>query len=444
MTDFLQILGFEPNQEQKQALMQIEKFVESEEDVFILKGSAGTGKTSIVKAITNKLAKDNINFYVNAPTGRAAMIIGTKTNQQSKTMHSQIYIPEKVKGSIAVKMIRKINQEDAFSVFFVDEASMISNTVNTSKDFQVSKPLLYDFIDYVKQGNKRNKIVFIGDKFQLPPIKENFSTALNADYLSDKFKLKCSEYELNKVMRQADNSDVLEIATFVRDEMKQGIFNINVPVYKEIFASHAMRKYLSYFDFNRLDKIIAVCSTNRDVDYWNIWIRKELGINNTHLSVNDIVVNQNNWNNNNGDWVHNGEFGKINAVENKIEKFSDLNFVNAEVEFPTSLGKSKKITTKILLDSLYTKYGILKEEHERRLYADVMRYNRIFRKTEDICDDKYLNAMRIKHGYATTCHKAQGGEWDNVLIHPWRIGKDLRWTYTAITRARKNVFSYAA
>ena len=129
MTDFLNILGFEPNEEQKQALTQIEDFISSDADVFILKGSAGTGKTSVIKAITNKLTKENINFYLNAPTGRASAIIGEKTGQKSRTVHSRIYTPQKTEDGFVIKLIRKINTEEAFSVYLVDESSMINSTL---------------------------------------------------------------------------------------------------------------------------------------------------------------------------------------------------------------------------------------------------------------------------------------------------------------------------
>ena len=117
---------------------------------------------------------------------------------------------------------------------------------------------------------------------------------------------------------------------------------------------------------------------------------------------------------------------------------------NAKIEYATSNGGSKIISTKVLLDSLNTRYGILDEEKEKQLFAEVMKHNPQFRTSQNNADDKYLGAIRLKHGYATTCHKAQGGEWDNVLIHPWTIGKDLKWTYTAITRAKREVYSYAA
>jgi len=444
MNNVFSFLDFEPNVQQKIAVQQITDFVNSDKDIFILKGSAGTGKTSIVKAITTYLTNSNINQKIAAPTGRAAMIIGNKTGQSSKTMHSQIYTPEKVKNGGGVRLVRKTNKEKAITIFLVDEASMVSNVLTKSENFFVSKPLLEDYIDYVKQGNSANKIIFIGDKFQLPPVNESFSPALSPEYLKKYFGLISLEYELTQVMRQDEGSGILTTATFIRDLLEKGISNSPISIDRENYASNALNRYLSTFDTNDISKVTAICHSNRDVNYWNNWIRRELGISSSILTNDDIIVTQNTWLNNSGDWVYKGEYGKIIEIDNSIERYANLNFANAKIEYATSNGKSKVISTKVLLDSLNTRYGILDEEKEKQLFAEVMKHNPEFRSSQNNADDKYLGAIRLKHGYATTCHKAQGGEWDNVLIHPWTIGKDLKWTYTAITRAKKEVYSYAA
>ena len=445
MNNVSSFLDFEPNQQQKTALEQITEFIKQDKkNVFILKGSAGTGKTSIMKRITALLTNSNINQRIAAPTGRAAMIIGNKTGQNSKTMHSQIYIPKKIKNGGGVRLIRKINQEKAFTIFLVDEASMVSNIVSKSENFFVSKPLLEDYIDYVKQGNSDNKIIFIGDKFQLPPVNESFSPALNQKFLSEHFDIKCMEYELTQVMRQDESSSILGTATYIRDLLERGISNSPIQIDREKYSLKALNRYLSEFDINNIDKVIAICFSNRDVNYWNNWIRKELGLSSSALTTNDIIVTQNTWLNNSGDWVHKGEYGKIIEVDSSVERYANLSFTDAKIEYATSNGELKIIEAKVLLDSLNTRYGNLEQEKETELFAEVMKHNSKFRASQNNADDKYLGAIRLKHGYATTCHKAQGGEWDNVLIHPWKIGNDLRWTYTAITRAKKDVYSYIA
>lgn len=444
MTNFSSLLGFTPNTDQITALKSLTDFVNSKNDVFILKGSAGTGKTSITKAITAHLALQNINFKIGAPTGRATMIIGAKTGQQARTMHSHIYTPERLKHGGGIRLNRKQNQEQAFTVFIVDEASMVSNVLTNNENFFVKKPLLEDYIDFVKQGNQSNKIIFIGDRFQLPPVKSDFSPALNASYLEKRFNLKSDEFELTKVMRQSENSDILSIATTIRDKMKLGYSNSKVLLDEENSSWWAMQRYLGLFDANSLNKIAIICSTNRDVNYWNRMVRKNLGLAKSKLTKQDFVVTQSTWMDDNGEWVSRGEFGKVKKIDNSTRKYAELHFKDAVIEFPTSNGAFKEIKTKVLMDSLNTQDGMLEPEKEKHLYAQVMKHNSKFRESQNNADDKYLGALRLRHGYATTCHKAQGGEWQNVLVHPYKVGKDLQWTYTAITRAKNNVFSYVA
>ena len=192
-----------------------------------------------------------------------------------------------------------------------------------------------------------------------------------------------------------------------------------------------------------MDKISIICDSNRNVDYWNNSVRNALGLSGNTLSIGDLVVVQTTWMGKQGEQLFKGEYGRIIEIDSSIEKFAELSFVDAKIEFQNSSDTKKTITTKVLLDSLNTTYGVLENEKEKHLYAQVMKHNSRYRETENTSDDKYLSALRLKHGFATTCHKAQGGEWDYVLIHPWRIGKDLPWTYTAVTRARKEAFSYA-
>lgn len=444
MKNEFRFLDFTPNPQQKVALEKITSFIKSNKDVFILKGSAGTGKTSIVNAITSNLDEQNINLRLAAPTARAASVISEKTGQKAKTMHSQIYTPEQIENGEGIRLNRKNNKEKCFTVFFVDEASMISDILSMSGSFFVSKPLLEDYISYVKQGNSNNKIIFIGDVFQLPPIGQDFSPSLNSNYLKKHFGLNSEEYELTQVMRQEEGSNILDTATHIRDMIKRGEINSQISIDREASPFYAMKRYLNEFDFNNHKKVIAICASNNDVNYWNMYIRQKLGLSSSPLKCKDFVVTQNTWLNNSNDWIYKGEYGKIIEIDNSIENFADLGFVNAKIEFPDSSGGNKVITTKVLLDSLKTRYGILKKEQEKHLYAEVMKRNPKFRATLNNADDKYLGAIRLKHAYATTCHKAQGGEWDNVLIHPWKIGKDLPWTYTALTRAKKDVYSYAA
>jgi exodeoxyribonuclease-5 len=444
--DLYKILGFSLNDQQKNAIVLLEDFCkkDNQDDVFILKGSAGTGKTSIVKALTTILSKKCVATKICAPTARAANIISNKTSHLSKTIHSEIYFPFSIEGG-GVEMIRKDNQSNEYTVFIIDESSMISNTINNSNDFIVSRPLLEELIDYVKQGNNKNKLIFIGDKFQLPPIKETTSPALSKNFLEKFFSIKAKEYELTKVMRQGEGCKVLSLATEVRDNMIEGRSTAkNLDIDRSYFSTGAMLEYLRFYNPDKIDAITMICASNKNVDNWNRWIREKLGFYNHFLNIGEFIITQENWINSKGEFIYKGEFGKVISIDNNIKEYAGVHFVNVEIEFPTSEGSSKIISAKILVEAINTTYGKLSADKESVLYAQVMKQNKKFRESLNKSDDEYLGAMRLKYAYAITCHKAQGGEWDNVLIHPWRLGTDLSWTYTAITRARKHVFSYAS
>jgi exodeoxyribonuclease V len=443
MRDLNKILGFDLNNDQESVINNVCSFVapENNEDVFILKGSAGTGKTSIVKALTHHMYSNNILVRILAPTARAAKVIYDKTNISTQTIHSAIYFPETLENG-AVRMIRKENKLKEYTVFIVDESSMVSNQLHFNPDFQTSRPLLDELIDYVKEGNKKNKIIFVGDRFQLPPVNELFSPALSSEYLNSTFGLKCREEELFNVMRQEEDSSVLLLATNVRDNMLNNYEGyLDLDISRCDYSSLALNWYLDCFDIDKLDAVTMICGANKNVDTWNRIIRENLGMSDYYLNVGDSIVTQENWMNKNGDIQFKGSFGTIVSISNQIRKYADLKFVDAEVRF-ISNEKEKIIDTKILLDAVHTNYGKLQRSEEEKLFAEVMKHNPDFRETRNRFDDEYLGALRVRHAYAITCHKAQGGEWDNVLIHPWKIGTDLPWTYTAITRARNEVATY--
>lgn len=443
--ELYKLLGFSLNDQQQKVIDLLENFSkkENDHDVFILKGSAGTGKTSIVKALKHILEKKCIQMRICAPTARASSIISSKTLHCSKTIHSEIYMPNPLEGG-GVEMIRRGNSSGLYSIYVIDESSMISNKMSNSSDFVVSRPLLEELIDYVKEGNSKNKIVFIGDKFQLPPVNENISPALDMNFLRNEFDLKTIQFELTEVMRQKEDCKVLKLATQVRNNIidkKDKSDYLDIDRYH--YSMGALNEYLNLYNPNKIDSVIMICGANKNVETWNSLIRSNLGFTNPYLNVGEFVMMQENWIGKLGRSVLKGEFGKVVHIDEQIQEYAGLHFIDVEIEFFSCSGK-KNVSSKILLEAINTRYGKLSLDKEKAFYAYVMKNNKTFRRTQKKSDDKYLGAMRLKHAYAITCHKAQGGEWDNVFIHPWRLGFDLSWTYTALTRARKHVFSYAA
>jgi ATP-dependent exoDNAse (exonuclease V) alpha subunit len=448
MTNFAAALGFQPTHEQGQILQQVEAFVQkdNEQDLFILNGAAGTGKSSITKAVTHLLKDKKIAFKMGASTGRAAKVIAQKTGCDAKTLHSHIYIPQKINNGGGVQLNRKINTDSEFTVYIVDEASMISDQRSVNERFQVNKPLLTDFLDFVKQGNPRNKVLFIGDKNQLPPVsqgdKDGISPALEVDYLKHNFTLKGQQATLTQVMRQAEGSSVLDLATQVRQAITTGqsLGKLEIPTVRK--ATQAKWGYLNLYEPGNLDKLAIICWTNRDVAWWNSVIRENLG-HNSKLFLNDVMTLQTTWYNGKH-LIYKGDTGMITDVDPRVEEFAGLHFINAEISFEQGNGEWLKIHSKVLLETIDTPNGTLAEEQESHLYHRAMKTNPAFRQSESAADDPYVGAMRLHYGYAMTCHKAQGGEWNHVLIHPYQPKNDLRWLYTAITRARKEVCTWVA
>ena len=449
--DLNKVLGFKPNEDQGRLINSISNFsnIDSESDVFIMSGAAGTGKTSVTKAIIKILLDRKINIRICAPTNRAAKVINAKTGFSARSIHSEIYTPEDLENG-SVKFNRKENDSNVYTIYIIDEASMISDKLSAGGGYLQDKSLLTELVDYIKQGNPKNKILFIGDKYQLPPINESFSPALDKDYLIKKFNLKCEFGELYRVMRQSNDSEVLLLANSVRKNIDLG-FNglMSLSIDRERYVSGGVSKYMNYYDKNNLDSVVVICAANRIVNEMNQRIRRRLSYDSKSLVEGDVVVIQKNRRDKNGNYLHKGDFGRVLSVDYNPQNYAGLNFVNAEILFHKHDGSENVVCGKVILDSLETTYGIFGAETEIGLIASAMKHNKIYRESKKSYDDEYVNAFRLRHGYAITCHQSQGGEWDHVFVHPWNneligagLGADLPWTYTALTRARNSVFSY--
>jgi len=226
--NFETYLNFKPNQEQQFVLEDLVRFLnpEDQRDIMVLKGAAGTGKTSILKAITQIIKDEGMNFRLAAPTGRAAKILYSKTQANNiSTIHSMIYLSEQMDDG-RVKLTLRSENEDEHCIYIIDESSMISDFMPSDSEFVADSPLLTDLILYVNKGDDRNKIIFVGDHYQLPPIAPMFesskSFALDSGYLMNKFGKEVSENALTKVMRQGEGSSVLSLATEIRKNISEG------------------------------------------------------------------------------------------------------------------------------------------------------------------------------------------------------------------------------
>jgi exodeoxyribonuclease-5 len=438
-------LTVEPTSEQIKALDLSQEFINKnqQDDFLIIRGSAGTGKSTLVKAITDYLTYKEHKFVLAAPTGKAAKVIQKKTGFAARTIHSLIYTPEPLKHGCGVKMVRKPNQSKDKTIFIIDEASMISDVLASNENFVASKPLLTDLLDFIKQGNNENQVIFIGDIYQLPPVGSKESPALSPNYLISKKGLKGTMVELTEVKRQDKDSYILKNATLLRQCMERGIPFTGITCKMLSKSTTALYKFMELYEPELFNKVTVLAWTNRDVNWFNNAIRDRLGFNPKPLVSGDQIQVHQNWLGN-GRMIMKGDTGIIRNIDDRVENYAGLRFVNANLEFADGIGEKFNVVTKVLLDVVTSADGDIGQEKESALFAEVMKHNEVFRGSRMLSDDKYIGAMRIRYGYATTCHKAQGGEWDNVILHPHMPKNEYRWQYTAITRAAKELYSFAA
>jgi len=450
MDSFEKYLPFTPNKEQKRVLTDLFMFVnpDDERDVMILKGAAGTGKTSILEAINRYINENSMSCRLAAPTGRAANVLHSKVRADVKTVHSMIFIPESLDNGGVKFNLREANN-DGHTIYIIDESSMISDSMGITDQYISDEPLLTSLIRYVKMGNKNNKIIFVGDPYQLPPVvsdhERSFSPALEVDYLRNRFNMTPGENQLTQVMRQSDNSPVLNLATEIRDEIEKGN-NMYCRYPDRINGWWYIRDtYLENFDINKLDKITVICHTNKDVNWWNKTLRDEMFPDSGNLLCKGelITIHKNTWTEKG--LIYNGDVGVVKNFNPIPKKCANLHFSECEIEF-TKRDESFSIEKLVCWESILSPNGNLYTEQETQLFASAMKSNPKFRESKNVMDDEYLNAFRLRYGYASTCHKAQGGEWDTVFIHPYlqAIKRDrAKWMYTACTRARNEIFSWS-
>jgi exodeoxyribonuclease V len=438
-------LTVEPTSEQIRALDLSQEFINQnkQDDFLIIRGSAGTGKSTLVKAITDYLTFKEQKFVLAAPTGKAAKVIQKKTGFASRTIHSLIYTPEPLKHGCGVKMVRKLNQSKDKTIFIIDEASMISDVLTFNENFVASKPLLTDLLDYIKQGNKENQVIFIGDIYQLPPVGSKESPALSPNYLITKKGLKGTIVELTEVKRQDKDSYILKNATMLRQCMERGIPFPGITCKMLSKSTTALYKFMELYEPELFNKVTVLAWTNRDVNWFNNAIRDRLGFNPKPLVTGDQIQLHQNWLGN-GRMIMKGDTGIIRDIDPRVQSYAGLHFANANLEFVDGIGEKFNVVTKVLLEVVTSANGEISQETENALFAEAMKSNEAFRVSRMPTDDKYIGAIRLRYAYATTCHKSQGGEWDNLILHPNIPKNDYRWQYTAITRAAKELYSFAA
>ncbi len=447
---------FRPTLKQNIVLQQLSEFIfsTSPNGLYVLKGYAGTGKTTIIGAIVSNLWKAKKSSVLLAPTGRAAKVIANYSNREAFTIHKKIYFPKKDKGG-GVKFVLQPNKHKN-AIFIVDEASMIPDAPSESKFFE-NGSLLDDLMQYVYSGHKC-KLLLIGDTAQLPPVKLDLSPALNEDLLALHYNKDVVKMELDEVVRQEFDSGILINATALREAVagKGQYFKFEVNGFKDIVRLTDGYEIMdaindSYSNLGNEETAFIVRS-NKRANLYNQNIRSRILFNESELSTGDyLMVVKNNYfwlkPTSEAGFIANGDIIEVLEIF-KFEELYGFKFAQVKIRM-VDYPKMRPFETVLLLDTIMAETPSLSYQESNRLYQEVMKDYETetsnYRKFLKVKGNKHFNALQVKFSYAITCHKSQGGQWHTVFVEqpylPNGIDTDyLRWLYTAITRAKEKLY----
>lgn len=420
---------------------------------FLLKGYAGTGKTSLVSALIQVLPHLKVNTLLLAPTGRAAKVIASYSGRPAFTIHKKIYMTV-TDASGAVRTVRAINKH-AYTLFIVDEASMIGLEPTSTR-----QSLLEDLIDYVYDGN-HCRLMLIGDTAQLPPVGQTESPALDERYLAAAFGLNVLAAELTEVVRQQQLSGILSNATNLRTqissltaaEAQMPLFAPNGTDVVRLSGEDLMETlFREYGDF-ALDQVVVVCRSNKRANLFNQGIRNSVLFREEEVNAGDyLMVVKNNYfwldEESTIGFIANGDIVEVLSVRN-VQELYGFRFADATVRF-VDYPDEPSHDCKLLLSTLYSESPSLTSDEANTLFNNVMEdYADLPRKSDrlhELRQNPYYNALQVKFAYALTCHKTQGGQWHTVIVDQGFLGENpvdrdyLRWLYTAFTRATDRVY----
>lgn len=450
-----------PTQGQQEACELLSEFLFDPDphSAFMLKGYAGTGKTSLVSAIIQSAPQLKIKTLLLAPTGRAAKVLSGYSHRKAYTIHKKIYTTV-IDPSGNVHCVRAQNKH-AYTLFIVDEASMIGTDSMEGALFG-RRSLLEDLIEYVEEGS-HCRLLFIGDTAQLPPVGSMESPALSVEYLQSISDLKIFDYELTEVVRQESQSGILHNATQIRDRISfmEDFDEVEMPLFD--LGSHKDVVRLNgedledtlnseYSNFSQED-VVFVTRSNKRANQFNQEIRNRILYREEEINAGDyLMVVKNNyfWLDKDSDmgFIANGDIIEVLAVRNHqdLYGFHFVDIIARFIDYPDA----PNLECKIMLETLHSESLSLTKDESQQLFSSVMEdYADVAIKSERlrmVRGNPYFNALQVKFAYALTCHKTQGGQWATVFIDQGYMTDDLlnkeylRWLYTAITRATHKVY----
>ena len=459
-------LGLEPTAEQGQAIETFAQFMTDRhtEAVMVMRGSAGTGKTTLAAAIVKAMTALGQKLVLLAPTGRAAKVFSLYAGHAAFTIHRRIYRQKSLEGRFELSFN---NAQD--TLFIVDEASMIANSSSFSDTIFAGGQLMDDLIRFVY--NDRNcRLMFIGDRAQLPPVGETDSPALQSDILRS-YGLHVHECNLSEVLRQSQESGILWNATKIRSlgttvpsGSPLGLPKIRVAGFADIHivpGNELIETLANSYSHVGQDETIVVTRSNKHANIYNQGIRNQvLDCEDELCSGDQLMIVKNNYY-----WLEeelrqatekieqpmsflaNGDRAVVRRVRRVHEQYG-FRFAEVTMKFPDY--DDYELTVMALLDTLTSEAPALTREQQETLYNKVLEdYTDIPHKADRIKKvktDRYYNAVQVKFAYAATCHKAQGGQWAHVYIDQGYMTDDmlnadyLHWLYTAFTRATEQLY----
>jgi len=445
----LDSFGYEPTESQETVLHALPRFLLSEKRncLFILRGYAGTGKTSIVNALVKSLPMLNSYAILLAPTGRAAKVLSAYSNQSASTIHRKIYFQQRT-ASGGVFFVPAHNPHKNV-LFIIDEASMIGWE---NYSFGSAGNLLEDLLKYTFSG-RNCKVLLIGDSAQLPPVGSSQSPALDLNFLKSHFDITAASFELVDVMRQKQDSGILNFATVLRDYIFGKADSLPIafsssPDCKIISGYDLQEELETSFSVYGEEGTVIICRSNKRSYAFNMQVRTRVFFREEVIDAGDYIMavkNNYKWldKESTAGFIANGDIMEVLGVT-KFEERYGFQFAHATVRL-IDYPKEPELDLVVWLDALDVDSASLSRSATDKLYREVSKdYEHLKTKAERkkaLQNDPFYNALQVKYAYAVTAHKAQGGQWPSVFVDQGYLTEEMidheyyRWLYTAVSRA---------
>lgn len=452
---FLGCFAYETTPCQDKLLRQVSSFITADEDILVVNGYAGTGKTSALAAVVGGLSSLKIPCVLLAPTGRSAKVLAGYCGKPASTIHKHIY-RQKSFGADGLGQFSLAPNKARGALFIVDEVSLIGISSGEGVGAFGTGNLLADLVTFVRAGVDC-KLILVGDAAQLPPVGLEESPALSPDYMTVFGGV--SFATLTTVVRQAEGSGILVNATHLRtmlDSMEEPIgldeLGLNLagfPDIRRLSGGELLETLSDAYDKYGTDEVAVLCRSNKRAVRYNAGIRAQVLYREEKLCRGDrLMVVKNNYREDieGTDYIANGDLTQQVRIRHYEERYG-LHFADATLSFPDY--GNQEIETKVLLDTLDSESPALSREQSQALWegvsADYAHLTTKKKRYDAVRSDPFYSALQLKYAHAITCHKAQGGQWecvfvDNPFWQDFLVPDDLKWLYTALTRAVKTVY----